>query len=197
MIYNELVNQIKDKTLEKPFCFPTETIFGIFVPVNRYDLIDQIYTMKKRPYSKKLMLMFSDTSLLKNYYHLNPYRENFIKKYYTQKVSFICPLLDGVDISEHAYELKDDIRWSGFRVTSFKPLIKLLEEVETPLFQTSLNISGEEPIRDSADISEELRVNLSYVHDYTLPKSLASTIVKLDDDSFEIIRQGDVIVSEY
>ena len=60
MIYNELVNQIKEKTLEKPFCFPTETIFGIFVPDKKKNLIDQIYTMKKRPYSKKLMLMFND-----------------------------------------------------------------------------------------------------------------------------------------
>jgi len=194
MLYNELVTHIKDKTLEKPFAFPTETVFGIFVPVDRYDLIESIYEIKKRPYSKKLMLMFKDLSQIKQYYFLNEYRENIIKEYYLKKVSFICPLLDGVELSSHAFEIQDNIKWSGFRITSFKPLVKLLDDVETPLFQTSLNISGEKAITNPSDITEELRMNLAYVHDYTLPDSLPSTIVKLFEDSFEVVRQGEVIV---
>jgi L-threonylcarbamoyladenylate synthase len=195
MLYPELVASINNKTLISPFAFPTETVFGIFAPFNRYDLITKIYEIKKRSYDKKLLMMFNSFNELGKYYYLNDYRKSMIKKYSPGKVSFVCELLDGVNPHPQTYEEKDGKKWSGFRITNFKPLSKLLNEINMPLVQSSLSISNELQITDSSNISESFREQLSYVHNYVLPNdSVPSTVIKLLEDSFEVIRIGEITV---
>lgn len=190
MLYQNLVQSIINNSLEEPFAFPTETVFGLFAPVKNYNLINKIYEIKNRSLDKKLLLMFNSFEKIRNFYEINEYREKIILKNYKKKISFICPLLEGADLHSQLHENG----WSGFRITSFKPLVKLFEDTSAVFAQTSLNRSGEQPIMSSDNIPDDIRLKLSYVHEYTLPESLPSTIVKLLDNHFEIIRQGEDVL---
>jgi len=76
------------------------------------------------------------------------------------------------------------VRWPAYH-----PLNHLLALVKEPLFSTSVNISGSDPIKRYEDIpwSIEKEVDIVYVAD-PIPTGPASALVRIVDGNFEVLR---------
>lgn len=172
------------------FAATTETLPGLFCKYGDFGSIERIYKIKSRTKLKKLMLLANSFDQILSLFDLNAFQLDFINRNKSNEISFLCPVKSEIVLNENLYSLENGLRYSGFRVTSEPSLIEIINQVGI-LAQTSLNISGENPILDSRLIPSEIRNQLDFVINFKykiIPQ--ASTLVKLYKDRFEVLRQG-------
>jgi L-threonylcarbamoyladenylate synthase len=78
------------------------------------------------------------------------------------------------------------------RVPGCAPLRALLEELEAPLFSTSANRAGEAPATSLKEASARFPQLPSFALGEASP-GIASTLVDLQGDRFEVLRQGELL----
>ncbi len=144
---------------------PTDTVMGIIG-------IDEklIYHIKKRARNKKLITFVCNHQTLPN---LNPIQEKFLYKFWPGTTTII-------------------INGKSFRMPDSIPLLEIISRTG-PLYSSSANISGEQPILDTNDAE---KIFLEHIWDLIFIKGKqktknASTII--DIDNWNILRKGDNI----
>lgn len=176
------------------FAAPTETLPGLFCKYEDFDSIEKIYKIKSRTKLKKLMLLANSFDQTLSLFDLNASQLDFINRNKSSEISFLCPVKSEIILNENLYSLENGLRYSGLRVTNEPSLIEIINQVGI-LAQTSLNVSGEDPILDSRLIPSEISNQLDFVIDFKyeiLPQ--ASTLVKLYSDKIEVLRQGKYLI---
>ncbi|QQR93751.1 Sua5/YciO/YrdC/YwlC family protein [bacterium] len=180
----------------KVFAGPTETVPGLFCRYSDHNSIQTIFEIKKRDYSKPLLILSNSLDKVIELYQLNNYQLDFIHKNNVSDMTFVVPLKSLVEVDSHLFMVDGLKRYSGFRVTHVKWLSELINEIGL-IAQTSLNHSGEDPIMNSHDIPQDIRSQIDFIYEFHY-KSLQkpSTIVKLFDNHFEIVRLGNATIIE-
>lgn len=85
---------------------------------------------------------------------------------------------------------------TAFRCPGDEWLRSVISLCASPIYSTSVNFSGSEPLRSDADILREFGGSISlFVTDAPKPAGLPSTLVSLLDGPAKIIRQGAVKLS--
>lgn len=162
--------------------FPTETVYGL--GANRCDAraIERIYQIKRRIEEKKLTLMIADLDDAKKYVdHFSNTALKLMESFWPGALAIIFPLKDGSDIS---------IRFPDN--TAARDLIRA---AKVPVVTTSANISGYPPSTDAQQVLMDFRGKIPIILDGGSTRFRSpSTVLRLKDDAFEILRQG--IISE-
>ena len=160
-------NQIKQiaKLLEtKKFAavVQTDTVMGL-VSLNP----KLIYEIKQRPCNKKLIFFVSNINQVKK---LNQHEKNVISRYWPGGLTIIK---NGV----------------SYRMPNDKHLLSLIK-LTGPLYSSSANISGNNPITDATQATKEFNKSLNklLIVKGKTKSNIPSTIIDLD--SFKIIREG-------
>ncbi len=162
----------------KIVAFPTETVYGLGVCADNNDAIDDLYSVKQRSRDKKLAIMIARPEEVTNYVkHIPPIAEKMISAFWPGPLTIILEL--------------DDKSTVGLRNPDNRVIRDLINEVEIPIASTSANISGGSPAIDA----QQVRNNFSDKIDIILDGGPAdagtpSTIVKIWDDTYKIIRHG-------
>ncbi len=162
----------------KIVAFPTETVYGLGVCADNNAAIDNLYRVKQRPIDKKLSIMISKTEEVKKYVkHIPLIAEKLISAFWPGPLTIILEL--------------DDNSTVGLRNPDNRVIRDLINAVEIPIASTSANISGRAPAIDA----QQVITNFSDKIDVVLDGGPAeagnpSTIVKIFDDTFEIVRHG-------
>ena len=162
----------------KIVAFPTETVYGLGVCADNNAAIDNLYRVKQRPRDKKLSIMIAKPEEVTKYVkHIPPIAEKLIGAFWPGPLTIILEL--------------DDKSTVGLRNSDNRVIRDLINAVEIPITSTSANISGESPAKDA----QQVIINFSEKIDVVLDGGPAdagnhSTIVKIVDDTFEIIRHG-------
>ena len=77
-------------------------------------------------------------------------------------------------------------------------LLKLMEEIDFPLAQTSCNVTNEKPYYKKIDIENNMKID--YVTDFGIEllsvELTASTIISIIDGDIKIIRKGIVDIED-
>ena len=85
----------------------------------------------------------------------------------------------------------------GVRIPDNEIAIEILKKFSYPLATTSVNISGEKDGIELADFIEEFADKVDIIIDGGKSKiGIPSTIAKVSDNSFEILRQGTIEIKE-
>ena len=162
----------------KIVAFPTETVYGLGVCADNNAAIDNLYRVKQRPIDKKLSIMISTPDEVKKYVkHIPLIAEKLISAFWPGPLTIILEL--------------DDNSTVGLRNPDNRVIRDLINAVEIPIASTSANISGRAPAIDA----QQVITNFSDKIDVVLDGGPAeagnpSTIIKIFDDTFEIIRHG-------
>lgn len=143
---------------------PTDTVIGI-ISHNK----DLIYKIKNRPLEKKLVLLVPNANCIRN---LLPKEKEAINKYWPGSLTIV----------------KDKI---AYRMPNHKDLLTLLE-FTGPIYSSSANISGKEPIKNTLDAQSVFSQNIDSL---LIVKGEAlsdtpSTIVDLDEK--KVLRNGKI-----
>ena len=158
--------------------FPTETVYGLGALRDDTKAIERIYEVKKRPEEKRLTLMIADSDDVKKYVdHLSGTAKRLMSLFWPGALAIIFPLKNGSDIS--------------IRLPDNAVARDLIRTVKLPIVTTSANISGHSPATDAQQVLMDLGGKIHTILDGGSTRLRSpSTVLKVKDDTIEIIRHG-------
>ena len=71
-----------------------------------------------------------------------------------------------------------------------KLLLDIMNKINKPLISTSANISSKEVITNVNLIEDDLKEHISYILDDGEKTNISSTIVKVENNKIQILREG-------
>lgn len=167
---------------------PTDTVYGIIGDATNIDVIHKVYEVKKRDYSKPLILMVSSIDMLEKYVlEVNDIEKKLIDRYWPGKLTILFKKNNNVDDL-----ITSGSNLVGIRYPDNKELNELMDKLNKPLISTSCNISSKEVITSIDMLEEDISKHVSYVYDGGILSDTSSTIVRVNGDKIEIIRDGEL-----
>jgi len=158
--------------------FPTETVYGLGVCADNNSAVDSLYRAKQRPKQKELSIMIaSPEDVVKHVKHISPVARRLMHSFWTGPLTIIFDIPDN--------------RTVGIRNSSHHVVRDLLNTSKISIVSTSANISGMSPATDAQQVIRFFADKVDVVLDGgTAEGGKPSTVVKILDDTFEIIRYG-------
>lgn len=167
---------------------PTDTVYGIIGDATNIDVIHKVYEVKKRDYSKPLILMVSSIAMLEKYVlEVNDIEKKLIDRYWPGKLTILFKKNNNIDDL-----ITSGSNLVGIRYPDNKELNELMDKLNKPLISTSCNISSKEVITSIDMLEEDISKHVSYVYDGGVLSDTSSTIVRVNDGKIEIIRDGEL-----
>lgn len=171
----------------KIFIYPTDTIYGIGGNPFDENVVKRISDIKGRNEKKQFIWLLSDFENLMNYFDvIYDTHLDFLQKLWPAPVTII------LNLNTRTKEIinQDTI---AVRIPQNDFCLKLLKEISRPLISTSVNRSGEDPLK----LIEQIVNNFSQDVDAILFQSdsterKSSTIVDLTSKQPKLIREGSI-----
>ncbi len=182
---------MKDKIIEhildgNAIIFPTDTVYGLGC-IPEKNAIDNIYSLKKRDKSKKIIALVSSVEKIKEI--TNEIDYTLVNKFMPGPLTIICKSND-----KFAKLIGDTI---GIRIPKNKIALKIIDKVGGIMMTTSANISGEKSPLCLKDISNELLEKITYaLKSEENLSGIPSTIIMYLDGKYTLIREGQIKFEE-
>lgn len=164
--------------------FPTDTIYGFLADAGNKKAVGRIYKIKQRPKSKPLAVFIKDFKMAGGLAEINEQQNKILKKYWPGKYTFILKRKKGLKIYDGG---RGDI---ALRIPKYKFLNDLIEKMNKPLVQTSVNISDSPSLYKISDIIEQFnKYDVLLVDGGNLKKSKPSKITDVTEDKIKTLRK--------
>lgn len=165
---------------------PTDTIYGIMGDALNVDAIRRVFEVKRRPYSKPLLLLMDSFEMVESYTEkLSEKEKKLMNRFWPGLVTFILKKNDKV--SDLITSGNDTV---GIRIPDNKDLLEIIRRLKRPVISTSANITGTEVITSTELLEKDLIDNIDYIYDGGEVNDVSSTIVKVVDNKVNILREG-------
>ena len=164
--------------------FPTDTVWGLGALPTRAGA-DALFETKRRPHEKHLIIMSDCLEHIKKYMSEYPYVAfDLARKYWPGALTIGIPVADTQTMS-----------FGAVRVPDYKPFQDLCKIIDGHCLATSsANISGQ-PVLENADaIRAQFPDVIVIDNNYAKMGGLPSTVVILENDNINIVRQGAVVI---
>ncbi len=165
---------------------PTDTVYGIMGDTLNEDVIKRVYEVKKRNYSKPLIILMSNYEMIKEYTEvISEQEEKVIKELLPGPITIILKKNDKVNNL-----ITGNGDYVGIRIPDNKDLLSIINMLGRPVISTSANFSDNEVITNVAMIDNKLKSKIDYIEDGGEIKNVSSTIIRFDDGNLKILREG-------
>lgn len=193
ILENKNIDYIK-KVLEKDniLIYPTDTLYGIggnFFSLSALEKINKIKGRTDTPYS----VVISDISMLNDLVEEIPdIFYDIYKNLLPGKFTFLFNA--SKSLSKSFLKNNEKI---GIRIPDIPNILKLIKILNFPLISTSVNRSGEKPLKNPEKIMKEFPILQtasfdSILIDYgIMSESKGSTIIDISESPIKYIRKGD------
>ena len=169
---------------------PTDTVYGLCARIDSEKAHNRLIETKNRPVNKLFPIMCANKEQIKSIAKLNNIAEILIDCFMPGPITLIL---------EKKIQLPNSINKKytsiAVRMATSKSLEKLIEEVGSPVFMTSANLSGE-PTCESLEEIEEKFPSLDGILEENSPKGKASTIVDCTSERIKILREGPIFLKQ-
>lgn len=166
---------------------PTETCYGLAVDIFNEGALEKLYNLKGRDADKPLSILVDGFGMAQEYGLFSEKANELVQKYWPGALSIVVPRKK--KLSEFLNKGQDfvSIRYSSDLMTN-----EMVREFDKPITTTSANKSGGEPLYKAEGFEG---VDL-VVDGGEILKNRPSTIVKVDGDSVQVLRQGNIDLGE-
>lgn len=173
--------------------FVTDTVWGIGCLPDNEKAVRKIYEIKHREAKKPLILMSNEFDYLKKYIdNQSQEMKKLAKKYFpgaltiVSKKSNLTPLFLTSNMDTIGIRVPDNI--------IFQNICNIIDG--HVLATTSANISGSPSGKSFDDVKNELGDKVDYIfEDYGFKaKGLESTVIKIENEKIDILRQGAIFL---
>ncbi|MCM8782989.1 MAG: L-threonylcarbamoyladenylate synthase [Candidatus Omnitrophica bacterium] len=156
---------------------PTETVYGIVVNSKDLDAVKRLYEIKKRPPDKPFTIIIE--------------RKERIEEFSKDIPRSAYKLIDKLWPGPLTIVIRGERATLGLRMPDHPFLLRLLSEVDFPLYCPSANLSGNPAPRTLEEALKDLegKVDLA-VDGGKVSLGIESTVVDLSKDPFTILREG-------
>ena len=184
---SELASKLKKGSLA---LFPTDTLPALCAYP---EFSKKIWTIKKRPSNKPLILMGGCLDDLFEIVEPCAIEDGLklAKNYWPGALTIVLPTIGNI-----SKNLNSNSNSVGFRVPSLKLARDLLIKTG-PLATTSANISGRSPVKDALEASTQFP-GIPILAPVPWPNSsgIASTVVEWREGKWNLLRSGSVVLKE-
>jgi tRNA threonylcarbamoyl adenosine modification protein (Sua5/YciO/YrdC/YwlC family) len=172
---------------------PTDTYYGLAADPFNLAAVDEIYRVKGRPETRALPILINcieQAALL-----VREVPANFVKlaeALWPGALTLVVDAAHRLPLKVTAGTGRIALRWPKSPV-----ITELIDEYEAPITGTSANISGFPACSSADQVMKQLGTRLPLIVDGgETGASLPSTIVELRTESWKIVREGAIAVSE-
>lgn len=187
---NELKELVKILKKDGVISVPTDTVFGICARINSKIAHDKLIIVKNRPIKKSFPVMCANEEQIKSIAIVNDVAEKLIKSFMPGPITLV--LKKYKNLPEYVTNGKGTI---AIRMATSEVIKELILELESPIFMTSANQSGE-PTCKSLDEIEKNCPNLDGMMEGNVIFSKGSTIVDCSGDEIKILREGPITIEK-
>ncbi len=177
--YDEVVSSTAEKLKSgRIVSFPTETVYGIGCDVNNKEAMDRLIRLKNRPPEKPFTIHISDQSdFLKYSPGPNLFARKLIDRYWPGPLTLIVKSME--------------YNWIGLRLPGLKLARDIIRASGVSVALPSANPAGQAPALNGEQVIDYYDNEIDLVVDYgNTTIGDPSTVIRLNDDSFEILRSG-------
>ncbi len=177
----KIINALKNNEI---VAIPTDTVFGLFIKISQENMV-VLNLFKKRDKDQPLQVMFPSIEAALSAIEVNEFQESILREELPGNKSIVVPANE--DFAKKYLHNQATISLRIPSKVDARTLVEILETVG-PCFATSTNQHGKDMLNDYNAV-------IAYFPDILVLKgtpglTVASTIVKLNTDSIEILRGG-------
>ena len=169
---------------------PTDTVFGICARINSEVAQDKLIAVKNRPIKKSFPVMCANEEQIKSIAIVNETAEKLIKAFMPGPITLVLKKKN--DLSDYVTNGKDTI---AIRIATSETLKNLILKLESPIFMTSANQSGESTCMSLDEIEKNCPL-LDGMMDGNVIFSKGSTIVDCTSKEIQILRDGPITIEQ-
>lgn len=168
---------------------PTDTLYGIVCSARDKETVDKLYHIRGRDVSKPCIILLADISGLEEFgIALSKTDEKVLNERWPGKVSVV---FDCLDENEKWSYLHRGTETLAFRVPDDEELRNLLRNTG-PLLAPSANMEGQLPAHTIAVAKAFFGDHITIYVDGGYRDSLPSTVARLRNGVWEVLREGAV-----
>lgn len=170
---------------------PTDTFYGIAADPFNLAAVDQLYRVKGRPETRALPLLVDSMAQAMSLTREVPYTfHKLAAKFWPGALTLLVEASTHIPLKVTAHTGNVAVRWPK------SPIVNgLIALVQGPVTGTSGNISGQPACATATELFKQMGDRLPLIIDAgETPGNLASTIVKLENDDWAVMREG--VISE-
>jgi len=170
---------------------PTDTFYGLAADPFNLAAVGSIYRVKGRPETRALPILVNSIAQAVSLARDVPYSfHKLASKFWPGPLTILVEASTRVPLKVTAHTGNVALRWPK------SPIVNgLIELLHGPITGTSGNVSGQPACSNAVQLLEQLGDRLPLILDAgETPGTLASTIVKLEDDEWTVMREG--VISE-
>ena len=184
-IINEIVDVLNNNGL---IIFPTDTVYGIACNAFSDKALIKLFNAKKRSFDKPINVLTNSIDKINLVVDsINDIERELINKYLPGDLTIILNKKKG--ISNILTANKNTI---GVRIPNNEVALKILSNYPYPLAVTSANISGFNVGTKLDDLIDIFKDKVDVIIDGGILKSIPSTIVRIENNNINILRQGNL-----
>lgn len=162
----------------------TDTLYGLVGSAFSGDAVERIYDLKQRYPNKPLIVLISTIEDIERFgVVISESLEQTLKSYWPGPYSIILPTID--EDFEYLTRGQDSI---AFRMPDKDELLEIMQ-VTGPLIAPSANIEGMPPAKTIDEAKRYFGDNVDFYLDEGEVDGKASTIIRLDGEEPEIVRE--------
>jgi L-threonylcarbamoyladenylate synthase len=172
---------------------PTDTLYGLAADPFNLAAVDEIYRVKGRPETRALPILVNSLEQAMLLARETP--RNFVRlaeEFWPGALTLVVEAATRLPLKVTANTGRIAVRWPGSEVVR-----RLIAEFDGPITGTSANISGFPACSNAEQVMKQLSDRLPLVLDGgETGAALPSTIVELHGDTWKMIREGAIPVTE-
>jgi L-threonylcarbamoyladenylate synthase len=172
---------------------PTDTLYGLAADPFNLAAVEEIYRVKGRPETRALPLLVN--SIDQAIFLAREVPQDFLRlaqEFWPGALTLVVDAAHRLPLKVTANTGRIAVRWPRSLVVS-----RLIGEFDGPITGTSANISGFPACSSADQVMKQLGERLPLVLDAgDTGAALPSTIVELHGDSWKIVREGAIPVTE-
>ncbi|BBO79557.1 threonylcarbamoyl-AMP synthase [Desulfosarcina ovata subsp. sediminis] len=165
--------------------YPTDTYYGIGCDIMNKRAIEKIYLLKQRNKNQPFSFICADLKNISQYAKVSNYAYKTMKRLLPGPYTFI---LTGSKLVPKIMLTKR--KTAGIRVPDNNICLSLVQALGNPVISTSATLPDGDVFHDASLIHDHFGARLDAVIDGGPVSGMPSSVVSLEDDVPEIIREG-------
>lgn len=169
---------------------PTDTVYGVCARIDSVKAHDNLISIKHRSINKLLPIMCADEEQIKSIAIVNKKAEKLIRAFMPGPITLILKKKSGIPTY-----VNNGCTTIAVRMANSKTIEDLIRKVQSPIFMSSANQSGE-PTCTTLDEIERAFPNLDGILEGSVSFNQASTIIDCTLEEIRILRSGPISMEQ-
>jgi tRNA threonylcarbamoyl adenosine modification protein (Sua5/YciO/YrdC/YwlC family) len=168
--------------------YPTDTMYAIGCSIQSQQAVNRICEIRQiKPTKNRFSFICADLSAISNFAKVSDFAFKLLKRYLPGAYTFVLPASSKVPSV-----LVQSKKTVGIRIPDYAPILEIVKQLGHPLLTSSLPTEGFdiEDYTDPSLIAEQYGNQVDLILDGGIGGLTPSTVVDLQDDVIDIIREG-------